>query len=398
MTRLMLFLLVLSLPLGQIARVPLPYQNVHLYLGDILLVLALVSFLPKHGGEVVGLARRRGLGEGWLFVLAAILSTLASLRLFSPREVFIGSLYLLRFAAYFLLVPMVMVVFARERLRFLGLLIFSGVLLAGAGWVQLVTLPNLAPLARYGWDPHQSRLVSTQLDPNFTGALLVWTMIMAASAYLARPKNLLITAGLLLFLYFSLVYTFSRSAYLMFLMGFLAIGYLKSWKVALLAVLAFFLSFQFNPRVEQRVGGAISVDASAEHRLTSWERAEEIIKKYPVLGVGFNNFRAAQLKLGFIDPQDRRQGGHGGAGTDSSFLFVLATTGVVGGAAFAVFLFRLFRELTASVQDDAPALASVAGLFGLLFHAQFVNSLFYPPMMVLLFSTVALAFAKEPND
>lgn len=391
MSDIFIYLLLLSIPLGQLARISLPWSNVNLYLGDVFLMAGIISGFLSQRKAMVAKLSLPVVERGLIFSLVAFLSLVASIRLFSLAEVLVGSLYLARFLAYFCLFPLLIGTERHKKDLFYRVLVFSGFLVALGGWIQLVIFPDLGPLVPYGWDPHYYRLVSTLLDPNFTGAVLVFALLLWTREYLNGSIRSLVFWGGALFLYASIVYTFSRSAYLMFLASFIALGYLKSWRIGLIALLAFVLSLRVNPRVEERLVGAVSIDASAGHRVTSWKRSLFIFKRHPILGVGFNNFRAAQLRLGFIDPQDPSLGGHGGAGVDSGFLFVLATTGAMGGISFTYFLFGVFKELISSAKSSLGSLVALAALFGLLFHTQFVNSLFYPSIMVFLFSSLGLA-------
>ncbi|MFH1694146.1 MAG: hypothetical protein ABH880_00035, partial [Patescibacteria group bacterium] len=73
------------------------------------------------------------------------------------------------------------------------------------------------------------------------------------------------------------------------------------------------------------------------------------------------------------------QGGHSGAGSDSSLLFVLATTGVFGLAAYlAIF--------TLALQKNTCLLACLGAL---AVNSLFVNSLFYSAIMVFLWVLLA---------
>lgn len=393
-TELLIVLSITSLSLGQMVRIPLNNQQLNVYLWDVFLFLAIISWFRSYRQTAITFITTPFVREGVIFATVALLTSLISLHLFSVKEVTVGLLYLIRWTAYLWLTPMVMSVFAQRRQVLMKVLILTGMLIAIGGWIQLLIFPDISPLVRLGWDPHQSRLVSTLLDPNYSGAMIVITMVLISAYLLDQRVNWIIPGISLVFLYFSLIYTFSRSAYLMFLTSFLAIAYVRSWKVGLVAVLAFFISLQANPRVEQRVSGAITVDASAGHRLTSWDKARIIIQDNPLTGVGFNNYRYAQIKAGLIGQTDPSRGGHAGAGTDSSFLFIIATTGLLGSLAFANFLFRAFKIAIGFIKTDWSALASFAILFGLLFHSQFVNSLFYPPIMIYLFAVFGLLLGR----
>jgi len=95
-----------------------------------------------------------------------------------------------------------------------------------------------------------------------------------------------------------------------------------------------------------------------------------------VIGVGFNTFRYAQQDYGIFEIGET--GGNSGAGTDSSFLLVLATTGVFGFLIFlAGYLFPLFQKKNAFY---LPMLAAFSALF---MQSQFINALFYPQILFL---------------
>lgn len=55
-------------------------------------------------------------------------------------------------------------------------LISTGLLIAFFGLLQRIFFADTRSLAILGWDDHYLRLISTQLDPNFTGILLVMTI------------------------------------------------------------------------------------------------------------------------------------------------------------------------------------------------------------------------------
>jgi O-antigen ligase len=384
-------LFLLSCSLGQLGRISLPTREIGLYLPDLLLVGGLGFYLSGFRLKQ-RLSPPRLTKPIFAFSVVALASLILSFPLFKVRDVFIGSLYLLRWIAY-ALVYFVIYKLARRGLKdvFGYILILGGLAVAGSGFIQLLVFPDFAPMTIYGWDPHYHRLISSFFDPNFTGGFLVLNLCLLVSFYLFNPKRLFLALSAIAYL--ALLLTYSRSAYLAFLISMIVLGFLKSKKVILVALLAFFFSLQMNPRARGRIEGAITVDDSAVHRFSSWEKALIIIKKHPFLGVGFNNYRYAQLKYGFLDPQDSRRGGHGGAGVDSSFLFVLATTGILGFVFFIWILSLAVRNSFLWARKSVYSLAFFSSLVGIFFHSFFVNSLFYPPIMAFLWTTFALAEA-----
>jgi hypothetical protein len=63
------------------------------------------------------------------------------------------------------------------------------------------------------------------------------------------------------------------------------------------------------------------------------------------------------------------------AGMDSSLLFVAATTGIIGAAAYIYLLFSMIR-------NGKKSRFYIASFAALLVHSLFVNSLFYPWVMI----------------
>jgi len=168
----------------------------------------------------------------------------------------------------------------------------------------------------------------------------------------------------------------------------LLFGVLRSPKLLLVAFLAGFLAYFAVPRVQTRISGITDPDDSAKLRLVSWTHAVNIFSENPIFGVGFNLYRQAQERFGFFDYADS-EGGHAGAGSDSSLLLVLATTGVVG---FVLFLFTNVSIFFKSLKSlNTPVgLALAISLFGLFLDSQFINSLFFPQIMLWMWVLIGL--------
>ena len=111
--------------------------------------------------------------------------------------------------------------------------------------------------------------------------------------------------------------------------------------------------------------------------LISWKNSIQIFKENPFLGIGFNLYRYKQLDYGFITYDELYS--HSSAGADSSLLFVLATTGIVGVLVYIVsFIISFFH-------GDTVAKAVLPSLF---VESFFINSLFYPQIMFLMFIVI----------
>jgi O-antigen ligase len=134
---------------------------------------------------------------------------------------------------------------------------------------------------------------------------------------------------------------------------------------------------------------------SSEARLKSAHEAVEIFSKSPILGVGFNSYRYAQIRYG------TRSGGgvassHADAGTDNSYLFVLATTGIVGFLFFIDFLFNIVKVSLKKIgkKEFFPEI-TLASVIGIGINCIFLNSLFYAPIMAWLFILIGITVNKR---
>ena len=176
--------------------------------------------------------------------------------------------------------------------------------------------------------------------------------------------------------YLALLTTFSRSSYGMFLISLTAFSILKkSWKLQVVTILLFFLlmaGFQFYTQVVSQPRH-IDRTVSAISRISTWQQGLEIFKQHPILGVGFNAYRYAIREYHLADDQFLRS--HGSSSNDSSLLFVLSTTGIIGFTSYIYFLYALARSNSKIM---------IPSICGLLFASLFANSLFFPPILLWL--------------
>ncbi len=395
--RFLLYLLLLTLPLGQLGRIPGGGEHINLYLPDVLIPMIIFVWL----GYALAIRRRLELPPLtnfiFLFAFVALISLISGKRFIGLGEFLVSGMYWLRWVLY---AGVYFVVWDLKKGlkgikgvkgKITGLLIFSGVVLALAGFVQLLVLPDFTKLdPSLGWDPHKNRLASAFMDPNFCGAYLVLTLVLLFSEVLQKGlkglKDISVSAAITV-VFVALILTFSRSAWLMFAVTMGVMGVLKSKKLLILALVAFLAAYALVPRVQTRVAGGVDPDDSARARIASWKATLEIVKEHPWLGVGFNAFRYAQARQGFFGFKEPL-GGRAGAGSDSSLLLVLATTGMVGLAAFLLLGVRVVWVLRHA--GCRVKLAVLAGLAGLLVESNFINSLFYPWIMVWMWTMLAL--------
>ncbi|MBU1970440.1 O-antigen ligase family protein [Patescibacteria group bacterium] len=292
----------------------------------------------------------------------------------SVVEHLIAAGYWFRFVSYILFALIIKGLINTKAIsidRLLKTLIYSGLVLFGAGVLQLLLFPDLGTLdLALGWDPHKNRMVSTFFDPNFLGAYFVITL--SAALKLKSQKKVIYIAFFLL----GILLTFSRSAWLAAALLIFFSG-LKRKALLGLAVTIALLALFTVPRIQTRLSGVTDPQDSASFRLVSWQNTWVMIKENWVFGVGYNAFRYAQYNYGFLD--DITLASRSGAGSDASLLLVWATSGIFALFFYlGAFLVLLFRAIKMHDMITAGLILAILG------NSLFINSLFYPQILLSL--------------
>lgn len=323
----------------------------------------------------------------FIFLILAKASLILASHDIPSEDLLVSTFYLIRFFIYLLSGVVTYNIIDKgivNKEKVFDALIYSGLFIAFVGFMQLIFLPDFSTLdPSLGWDPHKNRLASTFFDPNFVGAYFVLCLILLlerfypekklGTANKAKKKDLVIFFILL----FALFLTFSRSAWGMLGVAVLFYGIFRSRLLLIGAFLVAFLAYFAIPRIQTRISGVTDPADSASLRLVSWGNTLDIIKDNFWTGVGFNTFRYSQRQYGFLTPED--EGIHSGAGSDSSLLFVMATTGIFG---FLVYLTAFsVPAIESFVIRKNGWLVIFTVLMGFLLESQFINSLFYPQLM-----------------
>jgi len=382
-----LFILIIFLfAFGEVIRIPFADLSIKLIdIGVILLAAYWVSFIIKNFKKIK--INKETSVPILIFFAVALLSLLLNARFLSINELFVSSLYLVRWIAYASIILIIAMFDNSFKKIVIKLLMFIGILIVVLGYTQYLFYPNLRNLYYLGWDEHLYRLFSTFLDPNFAGAffvlyfLFVLNILIISLKKQARFFSLFI--GLIsLFTLIAIFLTYSRSALLMLIVGSFIFLFLNIRILfAILIVIIFLLTTIFLPKAYKTEGTNFFRIASSEARIGSAKQAIEIFKEDPLFGVGFNAYRYAKNRHGFTFGNWEES--HADAGTDNSFLFLLATTGVTG---FIAYLYMWFKIIKINIRSKL-LIASVMAIF---VDSLFVNSLFYSFLMFWIWTLVGL--------
>lgn len=393
LVKFLLFSVALSHIIGAFGLFPFGSSAGALYIGDVLLILSILFFAIWVINTKDKLVMPPLFKLITLFWLIGIVSLIWSLNFFPFLELF-GGLYLIRFIIYSATLFIVYNLFQKGVIRvdnLINLFILVGLSLATLGLLQFIIFPDLGELVGFGFDPHKGRLSSPFLDPNFTGAYLNLTSGLVLYKYITTKERKVWLVTLIM-LIVAIILTFSRSTYLMFAISSVVFGILKWKKVIPSLVVIFILSSLIVPQFLTRVKGGLTIDVTARERFTNWKNGLYIFSKSPILGVGFNNLRIAQKKLNLFRPYSK-EGGHSGSGTDSGAIFVLATTGIVGLFLYTLFWLKLLKALI--IQSSLLSFILFSLFLGLLINGQFINSLFFPPIMFWFYSMVGISVVER---
>jgi len=387
-----LYLLIILLPLGQLGRM-MVWPDLRIQVNDILVILATLLFLTRiNFGDFFAFVRK----WKWmaLFLVVAFFSWLVNLGNYTGRENFVGFLYFLRYFTYWVFFFAVSSYLARSKSKkkigfnILKYLTIAGLIVCVFGFFQYLCFGDLGVFGRGEWDPHLGRLAGSFFDPGFASGILILFLILLFTLYLSTPlsrsfiwrRRYLILCIILAYL--AMLLTYSRSGYFMYIAAVFIISYLfKNFKFLAGAVLIFAISLILLPK-SISYGTKIARSETILARFENWSEAVKIFEKKPFLGVGFNNLKYARIKYGNYE-KEKILKSNAAAGVDNSFLFVLATTGILGFVVFTIFWIDLVIKLFCFLRQGSNFNLAV-GILALvvvvcsLGQSLFINNLFYP--------------------
>lgn len=374
-------LLWVTLLLGQLGAIPIG-GGVILYAQDIALVFMIVVAVVRYN-LFAKLRDLRLIRPIALFAGLGIISLLVNSVHYPSWVVVKGSLYLFRWIVYAGMYGVIIVSPLTKKFWIWWLGSF-GIALSALGLVQFFVYPDLRNLWYLGWDPHYYRVFATLLDPNYVGILLVLTIFLWIYLFFIASNKWRVWIGSgIAIATVALLLTYSRGSYLAFLAGMgTAIALLGRWKQGVMVGLVFLLAIVYIPKPG---GETLSLDRydSTISRVQNWGQTITRIAQRPVFGYGFN-------VVPFLGRDENTAlPGRSGAGVDSSILFVGVTTGIAG---LVGYLWLVLQQIKpAFVSKRTPLhVVYVSSFAAVLVHSLFVNSLFYPWVMVWMWVLVGV--------
>lgn len=253
-----------------------------------------------------------------------------------------------------------------------------------------------------GWTDHNESSLRTRVfaiftSPNVFGSLLMLAAPMSISMMLisrSRPAKAAFGA-MTLFIAASLAFTFSRGAWIGFIVAIGVYVLVKDKRLIIPCIIGAVLVAVLVPSISGRIGYMLSpeyIESSLRGgRLVRWITGLKIFADYPVLGIGLGEFGGAvamnnNIKV-IVDNQVTEA-----FYMDNYMLKTAVESGLVGLSAFLALMYSVFinglRTVRTAATDTSKELATgiLAGLCGVIVH-NCVENIFEVPMMTSLFWT-----------
>ena len=397
--KILLITLLVFLPFGEIIRIGIG-NDIYVKPMDVIAVILAVWVCILY---IKNVTFRKTLRWYYLlFPFVGLLSLGINSYWLHSSQWFASSLYLVRWVGYASIFLAIQYTNKPFRKILYTIAFIDGIALVLIGYLQYFLYSDLRNLIYLGWDDHRYRMFSSFFDPNFAGTMFVLYLIFIAGRLFdftktVKKRNKIVLSAIFLLTLIALLLTYSRGALVMLLVSsftFLWLLQKKKFMVVLVGIIAIFL-VSISPFFYLENVNLFRV-ASVNARIHANEDAFAVIAANPLIGVGFDSYRYAQEKYHF-QKKPPKFPSHSDAGVDASLLFVLATTGIVGLVSYLYLWFRLVSKARNVYKKEMNMLAAVtiASSAGLFINALFINSLFYPAVM--LWMWMLFGFIEEKD-
>ncbi len=373
----------ITFSLGEVAKIQFP-NSISVGFFDLAVVLLSLFYLKK-----ISKGRFVLKTPILLFIAVSVFSLIINFLNYELNQILIGSLYFVRWIAYTGIYFTAINLNKKGKEYALKFMMISGVSVVILGYLQLIFYSNLKNLYYLGWDEHMHRMFSTFMDPNFAGVIFVLFFV-----FFFIFKDELLNRKLLQYFilgstFTAIILTYSRGALVMLVISALIYSIIKrNWKIIVGTITVLTIVFVILSPGFYIENTNLLRTASASQRLETSMQALSIFKKNP-LGVGFNTYRYAREKYGFIDTS-RFGPSHSGAGVDNSLVLILVTSGIPGFIVYIFLLYKTFKLGISRLSNNKMSVVLVVSLGGLLVNSLFINSLLYSFSMAWIFLLAGL--------
>ncbi len=243
-----------------------------------------------------------------------------------------------------------------------------------------------------GWVDSKETSITTRVfsiigSPNILGSLIILALPLAFTMYFTSSSSVkkLFYAGLLLPLALCLVLTYSRGAWLAFILEAVLLGLWVDRRIIIAMVLLAVLTPALMPTVYDRLAYMASpeylVSSERGGRLGRWDKALDYWQTSPTVGVGLGEFGGAVAARYYPEDSFYADNWYLKVGTETGWIGLLATL-----LLFVIALRKARRSLDITSDDflRCMGLGILIGMIGVLAH-NCVENVFEVPMMASYF-------------
>lgn len=345
---------------GQLQRLSLLNGEVNVYLHEIAMIFFILSMIVANFKKL----NHRLIQPILFFLLILLVSWVNNAWHYSPQANIVSFLFWLRLDLYCLFFLCLFLVDRKIIKRGVALFLVLTIIFS---YGQYFLYPNLRNLSYLGWDPHEARAFGLFFDTTVSG--VIFSMLFLTTVDKIKKKTdlksswgvaLVASLGLILL-------TYSRITYISLIPALIY----KFWRripirrltLLLLLFLSLILLLPKKGGESVNLGRTFTVSA----RLADWKEGLSLWGKHPLLGVGYNRIGAYRSR-----PTEN----HAKSAFSSSFLTILAASGMVGFVALIYLLARLFIQSDRATRS-IELLIIIASLFDNVLLESFVLLLFF---------------------
>ncbi|MCX7955760.1 MAG: O-antigen ligase family protein [Patescibacteria group bacterium] len=341
---------------GQLGRITLFERQINFYIYEIFLLFFIFALFLKFKFKPI-IYFFKNEKKFFLLPLFLFISYLINFYRFNYFQNLIAFLYLLRITFY-LLYFLYIFYWTKEEKKNKKIIANSLKIFYFLTIITTITqyflYPNLRNLMYLGWDPHLERAFGVFFDTSIAGAVF--------GLIFFNEKNIFLKIIFALFL----ILTYSRAIILSF---FIALFYVffsnkKSFFI-FLTILLLMIGFLILIPKPEGEGAKLTRTYTIVSRVKDYQEAINLFFKKPVFGFGYNHLRYVR----------GIENSNAGSNFSSSYLTILATSGIIGLLGFIAFIKIIWKKY--EVKRTLLIFIFIASFFDNIFLHPFVLFLFF---------------------
>ncbi len=335
--------LFILIPFGYLARVPINGQVAFFLIEPAFVLLTFFLFILFKKKQ--NLLHDRCIQVSAAFIVFSVFSLIMNSWNYVLYSTAVGFLYLARITPILLFTPVAFSVIKinlikRRRELMIGVVV-SAHLIILFSLIQYFLYPELRNIMYLGWDPHLYRMLGLYFDPPIAGVVYI---LFALFFYLSGQFKHIYFKYVLpcIFLLMTLL-TYSRITYIAagVILSFILLSEKRYRILAGIAVLFLVVLFLLPRQFGEGVN--LLRTKTIQARVEDYQEGWKVFASNPIFGAGYGRLRYYREQTTRLRDEGLAES-HAGASFHSSYMTLLASTGVIGLILFTFSLYLLSRK------------------------------------------------------